>query len=218
MSKSKKSTNPILKFFRELLVVVTGIGITVGTGLWVNKKNNEKDLKQYLTALKMELEQNAENFDWYANSLQKSVKYANYILSHDEKSVNQDTINYYMDSKDGVGWGAIQSVNVFTKNAFEMFKISGAMRQMGDKGLLMYVWEIYSKMENVQSFLDMCIQIKREERLKEVQLWAEGKKIIVPMKIFYSDSYIHEMLRECKDMSERIKQTISILEASKIFK
>ncbi len=47
MSK-KKSMNPIVKFLRELLVVVTGIAITLGTGVWINNNNNKKDLKQYL--------------------------------------------------------------------------------------------------------------------------------------------------------------------------
>ena len=218
MKKSKISRNPVLKFFRELLVVVTGITITVGTGLWVNKKNNEKDLKQYLAALKIELEQNAENFEQYAKMLQKSIRYANYIQLHDEKSINQDTINYYSHSEDGLGWAVIQSINIFNKNAFEMFKISGVMRQMGDKELLMYIWGIYGKMEDVQIFFDLCFQIKREESMKELQLRAEGKTIIIPMKIFYRNSFSHEMVRNCMETSERLKETLSKLEESKLFK
>ena len=219
MKKSKMSRNPVLKFFRELLVVVTGITITVGTGLWVNKKNNEKDLKQYLTALKIELEENVKNYDWYAKMYQKPVRYANYIKSHDEKSVNQDTITYYYPTtNDGFGWSYTFSNIIFRKNAFEMFKTSGVMRQIDDKELLISIWGLYSYMENAQLFFEICFQMQREEATKEAYLKAEGKQIIMPMKIYYSSGFPYGMAQDCKDMSENIKQTLSKLEASKISK
>ena len=45
-----QEVSKIGKYFRELSIIVTGIAITVGMVFWVNNKNNEKDLKQYLDA------------------------------------------------------------------------------------------------------------------------------------------------------------------------
>ena len=166
----------------------------------------------------MELEQNAENFDWYANSLQKSIRYSKYIMSHDEKSINQDTIIYYRSNESGIGWAYILSETIFIKNAFEMLKTSGAMRQVVDKELLMSIWGAYSRMESTQQFLDMCFQIKREEVMKEVQLIMAGKPSTVPIQTFYVMALPNDMVHLCKQMSERIKETLSKLEQSKILK
>ena len=59
-NKSKISIKPIVQYFRELSVVVIGVAVTVSLGFWVNNKNNEKDLTEYLTALKIELEENID--------------------------------------------------------------------------------------------------------------------------------------------------------------
>ena len=64
MNKSKKTIRPIVKYFRELSIVVVGVAITVGIGLFVNNSNNRKDQKQYLNAIKLELEENAKQFDY----------------------------------------------------------------------------------------------------------------------------------------------------------
>ena len=82
----------IWKYLRELSIVVTGIAITVGTGLWVNSNNIKKDQKQYFDAIILELKDNAELFDNDAKGLQKSVGYSNYIHSHDINSLSRDSI------------------------------------------------------------------------------------------------------------------------------
>ena len=60
MNKSKKSIQSIVKYLRELSVVIAGIGFTVGIGLWVNNSNNKKDLERYLFAIEFELEENVK--------------------------------------------------------------------------------------------------------------------------------------------------------------
>ena len=92
------------------------------------------------------------------------------------------------------------------------------MRQIDDKELLMSIWGLYTSMENVQLFFDMCFQMQREEATKEAYLKAEGKQIIIPMKIYYSSGFPYGMMQDCKIMSEKIKETITKLEESKIFK
>jgi len=211
--KTKKIFKKTVKYFRELSIVVIGVAITVSIGLWINKKNNEKDLKQYLTALIMELKLNAEMFDEYAKSLQKLSRYADYIQSHDSKSLNQDTLNYYYSSgRDGIGIRYIHLPNVLKTNVFEMFKSSGIMRQMNDKEILESIWDAYAGIIDTKLFLDLCYQIKREETMKEMLLEADGKQIAVRLRAFYSTDLPKSMVQSCKVTSEMLKRTISQLE------
>ena len=211
--KTKKIFKKTVKYLRELSIVVIGVAITVSIGLWINKKSNEKDLKQYLSAIKMELEENAKWFDYSAKWLQKSLNYQRYLKSNDRYALNQDTLSYYaITDDDGCGIHYLHSPQLFKTNVFEMFKTSGIMRQVNDKELLESIWGAYTKIEDTMRFLDLGFQIKREEAMKEGQLWAEGKPIAVSMLIFYSTGYPYDMVFRCKSTSETLKETISKLE------
>ena len=232
MKKIKISASPILKFLRELSVIVTGIVITVGLGFWVNKRNNEKDLKLYLTAVSMELEENANRFDLYAKWMQKSVRYANYLRSNDNNSLNRDSLDYYRSSTQfdayteeyaekgyGCGYMIINSyADMFTTYSFEMLQISGLMRHIKDKQLLSSIWEAYSQINIVKNFLKRNFQIKEEEALKEFQLTVEGKPAVVPMKVFYNTDLPENMVQNCISASKMLKETISKLEEAKMVK
>ena len=231
MNKSKISVKPILRFLRELAVVVTGIAITVSIGFWVNNINNEKDLKQYLLSVKYELEENARTFDYEAKLLQKSARYERYLHSTDEKSLNMDSIIYYSrnnftdindsityESGYGYGFSYIQfPVDEFTTNAFEMLKSSGVMRQIKDRELLSSIWKTYTYIEVTKRNLDRAFRRKEEELMKEISLildlFVHGKgKIFAPMKNFYTIGFPQEMVRWCKGTSRQIKETLSMLE------
>jgi len=134
--KSKIFIETIGKYLRELSFVVAGIAITVGAGLWISSRNSEKDYKQYFNAVNLEIKANVDYFEWYVKFLQKSVDYSKYLQSHDKKSLNKDTLMYYsLTDANGCGYMYIFYDNNVQTNAFEMFKISGAMRQMNDKAL-----------------------------------------------------------------------------------
>ena len=201
------------KYLRELSVIVVGIIITVGAGLWINNRNSEKDFQEYLTAVKLEMEDNANFFDWYAKFLQKSVGYAEYIKTNDKKSLNKDSLWYYaVTDSIGCGYMNIRSINNIKTNAFEMFKISGAMRQMKNKELLLSIWGAYTKMEDANIFLNTCFQMKREEAMKEMQLEVDGKPVAVPMQLFYSTDLPQAMVRQCEDASMMLRESLSKLE------
>ena len=139
--KTNFSMKSIIKWLRELSVVVAGIVLTFGIGFCVSTKNSNKDMKQYLAAIKMELEQNADEFDFHAKMFNKSVRYANYLRDNNYTSLNQDSLNYYAltitgdgdGDEYGYGYMLVDSPISSMTNAFEMFKSSGSMRQMKDK-------------------------------------------------------------------------------------
>jgi len=214
--KTERTIRPIVKYLRELSIVVTGIAITVGTGLWVNYRNNEKAKKEYLDSIKMELEQNIENFELYAKWMQKSVKYADYLKSNDKTSLNEDSLAYYaFSSEDGCGYDNILSrTSMFSTNAFEMLKFSGVMRQTKGKELLI-IWGVYSQIEEIKLFFDKSFQLKEREWERELQLLAEGKPIAVPKQNFYTSNVPYEIVLVCKMASEIIKNALSTLEEAK---
>ena len=209
----------IVKYLRELSIIITGIVITVGFGLWVNKNNIKKDQKQYFNAIILELKENAKSFDTYAKRLQKCVRYSNYINSHDEKSINQDSIQYYAYSDQGsIGWGNTNPVTLYSEDAFEMFKSSGAMRQIDDKELLLSIWKVYHLMKSTQNEIDDNLRYKRELGMSFIQRIDDGEQVVVPMKWFYQNEVPQMMVYYCEGAAEFIRETISKLENSKIVK
>ena len=210
------SMKPIIKWLRELSVVVAGIALTFGITYLVSIKNNNEDMKQYLAAIKMEMEQNADEFDFQARMFNKSVRYANYLKTNNYTSLDKDSLFYYAYTNftDGDGFGYMHfeyPISSMT-NAFEMFKTSGVMRQMKNKKLLMLMWQAYTKMEVSKSDIKDCYKIKEEEIKKAMQLEAEGKSIDVPMKMFYSSDIPLAMESMCQRTANILRETISALE------
>ena len=99
-----------------------------------------------------------------------------------------------------------------------MFKSSGAMRQLDDKELLTEIWGIYIQMEDVQHFIDMCFQRKREESMIVWQRSLDGKPNTVPMQNFFSSDSPFHMVFRSEQVAKAIRHTISKLEASKLIK
>jgi hypothetical protein len=213
MKKLKILAKPVLKFLRELVVVATGIGITVGIGLWVNHHNIKKDQKQYLDAIILELKENAENFDRYARALQKSVRYSNYLRSHDEKSLSLDSIRYYGACYyDSIGWGEFNKIILYSEDAFEMFKASGAMRHVDDKKLLLSIWKVYYALKSTQNMFHEFIEYKRDLAMMDIQKMENGERVVAPRRMFYLDNVPQVMVDGCENMVELIGKTILEIE------
>ena len=209
----------IVKYLRELSIVVAGIAITVSIGLWINNNDNKKDQKLYLEAIQLELENNVMLFDNLAKSLQKSTGYADYLLSNQGNSLNKDTLAYYGTNNDGFGyWSYLSVIGIFRTNAFEMLKFSGAMRQIKNKELLQDIWGVYSQIESVKLNLDRFFQRKEEDVEKEILLGEEGKTIEVPMRKFHTHGIPFAMVNMCEGTSEAIRKTLSKFEEAGIGK
>ena len=201
------SMKTIGKYLRELSVIVVGVTITATVGIFMNNNSNRKDLKQYLHTIKLELENNIESIDREIDFFGQMVKYARYLESNDKKSLNSDSISSYQY--------VIHRLRIVTykTNAFEMFKTSGTMRLLGNKDLLLYVWEAYSVLEHYKLLLDTIYQIKKEEALKDLQLQREGKTDVAPMNDFYSihGDDLYEIMLNMKSISNGLRELVEML-------
>jgi len=207
MSTFKINIKKIGKYLRELSVVVVGIAITVSMGIWLNGRTNEKDLQLYLDGIRLELEQNVIRLDELITEMQRSEEYANYLKTHDKKSYHTDTIQSFLNA-----YYSIYFIS-FKTNAFEMFKLSGTMRFLDDKDLLFAVWDAYTRLDELKSFLEQGIQIKLEEMKKELPLIAAGKRDFIPMYTYYiATPFPSEMHKLCRESSDFLQETISKIE------
>ena len=135
MNKSKESMNKIVKFLREIAVIVIGVAITLFASYLITKSGEKRDMHLYLNAIKMELEENIKILEEKAVLFEHSVKYADYLRSNKKELLNADSISNYVN----VYYQT--PTNTFRNNAFEMFKTSGSMRLLKDKGLLLGMWD-----------------------------------------------------------------------------
>ncbi|MCL2097739.1 MAG: hypothetical protein FWH23_03145 [Bacteroidales bacterium] len=207
------SMNKIGKFLREVLVIVIGIAITLSASHWISNRNEKRDMALYLNAVKLELEENIKILHEEKKYLQKEVEYANYLKTNDKNSVNFDTIliNY------GNNIWSVRKPNC-NSYAFEMFKLSGTMRFIGDKELLLTLWKAYNSLYLISNILfEEGFQSKTEEIKREMSLLSQtiqGKELTtIPMCNYYSSTiWSDNMLHNCTLILDFLEKAILRLE------
>jgi hypothetical protein len=144
------------KTLRDVMVVVVGIAITFSLNNWMSNSKERKDMQLYLNAVKTELEDNLNSVENKIPLYQKAVKLSDYLRSHNQDDYQLDSIlNYQM---------ILNGVYSFTyrTSAFEMFKMSGAMRLMKDKKLLSAIWDAYVGLEQLKAGNDFYMNQKTD--------------------------------------------------------
>lgn len=202
MNKPDFLSAKIIKYFREISVIVIGVAITLYASNWLGNRNEKRDISLYLNAIKLEMEDNIKHIEGIKKIIEPNIKYGDYIREHDKKSLDKDSIESYMD----VIYSLEQFVE-FKTSAFEMFKNSGAMRLMNNKEFLMSLWDVYQGLNSLSKSLDWYFQIKEEELKKEFSLILNEQTIEIPMLFFYSTGTAHlmvEPLEKALKMSEEI--------------
>jgi hypothetical protein len=208
-TKSRLAGRKIVKYLRELSVVVIGIAITLSVNNLLTTRSEKKDIRLYLNAVKLELEANLSDMDWLTEVVEKEVGYSRYLLSHDKKALDHDTIQYYASN-----YYNLSSVLTLS-NAFEMFKASGSMRFVKDKEVLLSIWTAYVWIEEVKmNLMNVFHKEKHEEIKKEKMLEQAGKPIAVPMYDFYTlrMEYTLGLLHECKNIKSVLKEALAKIE------
>jgi len=208
MSKLEISLKEITKYFRELSIVVIGVAITLSAGYWITGLNEKRDLKLYLNDVKLEIEENINYLNERKISLSKEFEYAEYLKSHEKNKLDFTVIKSFEKG----GYADIEFI-VFRTSAFEMFKVSGAMRLLENKKLLQKIWETYFWMGRYEISFDKLADVK----LGEIKKWlAEKEKTpnIIPLYSFYVDDsygYSDRLLSIIEEISETLKATLTEL-------
>ncbi|MDR2146642.1 MAG: hypothetical protein LBE91_09320 [Tannerella sp.] len=214
---NKTSFEKFGKYLREVSVVVIGVAITLSVSYWLTGRNDKRDTALYLSAIKLELEENKKIFDHTNQSvIQPGLKYANYLKTHDKKSLNLDSLKLYYPQ---TAYEA--SPITFKTNAFDMFKTSGNMRLVSDKELLLSIWDTYSLLVEIKGVFDYFSDIKLEEMKKYFTTYGQipsDKDVLnhPPLYDVYVDmpiSFIQS--RSYESAVPSLEKTISMLEQAK---
>ena len=208
------SMNKIGKYLLEISVVVIGVAVTLSVSVWINHRNEKKDMSLYLNAIKLELEENMKVLDQAIEEMKPEVRYGIYLRSHDKQSLNEDSLRRYIS--------VCYSFEIYTfkTNAFEMFKGSGLMRLMDKKELLIAIWDVYSELNTLKQGYDDHNSRKLNHMEKDFPLQGYGgEKMVlnvVPMYDFYINgfSYLYETEKTLNDL----KEVVSKLEETKLLK
>ncbi|MDR0421081.1 MAG: hypothetical protein LBH30_06515 [Prevotellaceae bacterium] len=200
----------IMKYLRELSVVVIGIAITLSANNWLTARSEKKDMALYFNAVKLELETNLHDLEWLTGAIEKEINYSMYLLSHDKNTLDPDSIQYYADD-----YYLLNSVMTLS-NAFEMFKISGSMRFVKDKEVLLSLWNAYIRIEETKMDMDIHNREKYEEIKKEKMLEQAGKPVAVPMYDFYTLrlEYTLGVLYGCKNTKSTLEEALAKIDTA----
>ncbi|MDR0732923.1 MAG: hypothetical protein LBF08_02505 [Dysgonamonadaceae bacterium] len=204
--KTKTPASKIVKYLRELSVVVIGIAITLSVNNLLTTRSEKKDMALYLNAVKLELETNLGELEWLTETVEKEVSYSRYLLSNDKNALHPDTIRFYAQSISAI---------LPVRNAFEMFKTSGSMRFVKDKAILLSIWAAYYDLDGLEMHLDKYHNNEKYAELtKEMQLKREGKPIAVPLYDFYTSraEYTLSLLQNCKSAKSSLEEAIAKIE------
>jgi hypothetical protein len=205
--KTKISVKTIVRYIRDFSIVVAGIAVTLYVNDKVTNKGEKRDLKLYLNAIMLEMEENIKIINEEIDYWQASAKYTDYLRSTPKKSLDRDSLLTYRET-----WFWTKS-STFKANAFEMFKNSGIMRLVDNKELLMSLWDAYTDLTQLKQVLDWVFQNKWDEMKQELSTNDAGVINLssAPMYNFFSVGTPTTMLQACESTLKKIEDVVAML-------
>jgi hypothetical protein len=137
------------------------------------------------------------------------VGYATYLKLHDIKSLDKDSIESYSGAYYNFGMPILRT------DAFEMFKISGLMRLMNDKELVISLCGAYQNLMGVSESWKTYFQEKTDELRKESPLLPESERREVkfaPMYNFYILGIPYILLNDSEITLSNLEEVVKRLE------
>ena len=206
--KVKVSIKTVVRYVRDLSIVVAGIAVTLYASDRVSGRSEKRDLKLYLHAVQLEVEENIKTLNEAIEGLRPSVRYYEYLFSHEKESLERDTLSSYVECC--YSWSSA----TFKTNAFEMFKSSGIMRLVNNKELLLLLWNVYGEFGDVKETFDVIFPIKWEDIKREVTMILDGQqeKLVAPMYYFYYMGLPLDLMRPCESALQKSKEMLEMLD------
>ena len=195
---------PIAKYFRELSVIVLGVAITLITGVWINNRNNEKDIALYLENIKMELQSNLDDLYTVKEYYDFATQYSKYLSTHNMQNLHPDTLNKYV-----VLYKALPFFT-YRASAFDMFKTSGMMRLIKNKRKVMSIWDSYDALEFLKLNNDFYIQ-RKVAVIENFNGFAQESVDQKSLFGFFSNGMVEGWASTFAHFAEHIEQTIAQL-------
>ena len=205
MNKTENLLNPIGKYLRELSVIVAGIAITVTTGLWINDRNDARNIDLYLENIRMELQNNLDDIYMVKEYYDFAARYADCLLTNKMQNLHPDTLSQYADLTKALPFFTYRA------SAFDMFKASGMMRLIKDKNKVMSIWNCYDALEFLKMTNDFYIQ-RKVAVIENSNGFATGNIEQKALFGFFTNGMVKNWAMTFATYSKHIEETIAQLE------
>ncbi|MDL2227750.1 hypothetical protein LJC30_02565 [Odoribacter sp. OttesenSCG-928-L07] len=208
-------TKKIVKYLRELSVVVIGVAITfIGSNL-INERQKEKELHKHLEAITTELKENLDIVKEKGKFYNYQAELSRYLMSDKPENLNTQHIDSLNFKEDYSVIGSFFTL-VYKTSALEMLTNSGALNRIKDKRLSQSILDSYASLEVVKHESDAYMNRKINEIyniiLDNEQLFFGD--ILNPKfrRAFYFFMVYIDIDKLFENCATQIEKTLSLLE------
>jgi hypothetical protein len=211
MKALKPKTSKLLKYLREVSVVIVGVAVTLWGTNRITDRNEQREITMNLNAIKEELKRNETQLASAEDYFRGRAAYSRYLKTYPKKELHADSIRRY------AGYIYNYFAAVCQTSAFESFKNSGLMPKMRDKLLMREIWSVYSAMDLALQAFEKWEQ-KKDEYVKEdyasMDFDASGGYLndIIPLYIIHVTGGPIANLQYCQYYRTIVNDVIAMLE------
>jgi len=219
MTKNNFFKSPLLRYFRELSIVILGVAVTFAGSAWFTSRNTDKQLKYYFNAIKMEMEANLQQVETLSLFLEYSTDFADYLNRTPVNQLNPDSISKW-DWDDVHKWtvtGTTWNTPLLMNDAFETFKSSGMMSYSKTPELLLQIQVCYTNQHLFENSIGSYMQEKYNKGfIGKFSIKALSNPDNKPYLLLMSNKgLIESKWSTSKHTAESIKACIASIEKSR---
>lgn len=160
-------------FFRNFIAVALGIIITFAGSDWIEERKTQKEIKDALQLVKVEMQTNRETLQSLIERITLEQQGAKYLLKNKDnmQEIPKDSLNKYAALP--FQWANF----IFSNNAMEMLKASGLIQKIENKELSLQILTIYTEIKEVENAYSKYSEIKKElqnnlDNIPDIKQWS----------------------------------------------
>lgn len=160
-------------FFRNFIAVALGIIITFAGSDWIEERKTQKEIKDALQLVKVEMQTNRETLQSLIERITLEQQGAKYLLKNKDnmQKIPKDSLNKYAALP--FQWANF----IFSNNAMEMLKASGLIQKIENKELSLQILTIYTEIKEVENAYSKYSEIKKElqnnlDNIPDIKQWS----------------------------------------------
>lgn len=160
-------------FFRNFIAVALGIIITFAGSDWIEERKIQKEIKDALQLVKVEMQTNRETLQSLIERITLEQQGAKYLLKNKDnmQKIPKDSLNKYAALP--FQWANF----IFSNNAMEMLKASGLIQKIENKELSLQILTIYTEIKEVENAYSKYSEIKKElqnnlDNIPDIKQWS----------------------------------------------
>ncbi len=208
-------------YLREISVVVLGVAITLLAGAWINNHQAKKQLRGYLSAVKMEMQYNLALLEDHQPFYDRMESFVTYLVSHPREDLEADSMEHHSLYRP---YNSVIN-DFFTlaveTSAYDMLKSSGAMNNIKDLDFLQSIMKCYNDLavqkKNSDEYMDRKLDLLYRCVVENQLLFTEFDLLDSRMsELFYFMATSHFLHKTNQNCILNLENTLEIFRRKKI--